>query len=248
MLKDGYAKKSVNNHLATLSKLFNQAVEWGAISAAPKIKLFRTPEPEFDFLNFEELERLEGAAEAEGDAMVGVFARTGVRLGEFRALTWDDVDLVAKRLVVRRNLVHGKLGTPKSGKGREIPLCDSVVDALKKQRHLRGDFVFCGEDGRPLSLTVLYGRLRFYCKKAGLRQIAFHDLRHTFASHLTMRGVPLRVVQELLGHASIKVTERYAHLSPGVKREYVNLLDSQRLYSGTAAADRAQPTGIIAER
>lgn len=63
------------------------------------------------------------------------------------------------------------------------------------------------------------------CRKAGLRQIGWHVLRHTFASHLVMRGAAMKVVQELLGHATIEMTMRYAHLSPDVPRQAVKLLD-----------------------
>ena len=63
------------------------------------------------------------------------------------------------------------------------------------------------------------------CKRAGLRPISWHVLRHTFASHLVMRGVPLKAVQELMGHATIEMTMRYAHLSPDVRRNAVQLLD-----------------------
>src|SRR5882762_7301135 len=71
------------------------------------------------------------------------------------------------------------------------------------------------------------------CKRAGLRPISWHVLRHTFASHLVMRGVPLKAVQELLGHATIEMTMRYAHLSPDARRDAVGVLD-------LPAPDRAQ--------
>ena len=65
------------------------------------------------------------------------------------------------------------------------------------------------------------------CRRAGLRQIGWHVLRHTFASHLVMKGAPLKAVQELLGHATIEMTMRYAHLSPSVRRDAVKLLDDR---------------------
>jgi len=64
------------------------------------------------------------------------------------------------------------------------------------------------------------------CRKAGLRQIGWHVLRHTYASHLAMRGAPLKAIQELLGHATIEMTMRYSHLSPGVRRDVVRMLDA----------------------
>lgn len=76
------------------------------------------------------------------------------------------------------------------------------------------------------------------CRKAGLRQVGWHALRHTFASHLAMRGAPLKAIQELLGHATIQMTMRYAHLSPDVSREAVRLLDRR---GGVAATWQQEP-------
>ena len=97
--------------------------------------------------------------------------------------------------------------------------------ALKGHRHLRGKLVFCAADGRMLTKNECKHPLWRACRRAGLRQVGWHMLRHTFASHLVMRGAPLKAVQELLGHASIEMTMRYAHLSPDARKDAVGLLD-----------------------
>lgn len=81
--------------------------------------------------------------------------------------------------------------------------------------------------GGLLETRATYHHLHRICRRAGLRKIGWHVLRHTFASHLAMRGVPMRGIQELLGHATIMMTTRYAHLSPDTRRDYVNLLDEK---------------------
>jgi transposase-like protein len=101
--------------------------------------------------------------------------------------------------------------------------------SYKAHRHLRGRYVFCQEDGQPLTAGKMVQPLRRALKRAGISReegrIGWHDLRHTYASHLAMRGVPLKVIQELMGHVTIEMTERYAHLSPDTRREAVGVLD-----------------------
>lgn len=74
------------------------------------------------------------------------------------------------------------------------------------------------------------------CRKAGLREVGWHTLRHTYASHLAMLGVPLKMIQELLGHSTMEMTMRYAHLAPDVKKQAVQLLDSREVYNGKSAS------------
>ena len=149
-----------------------------------------------------------------------------MRVGELLALKWQDCDLLAGRLVVRRSLWNGIEGSPKGGRTREVPLNEVALSTLKSLRHLRGQYVFCKEDGARLSHSEVKSIVPLVCHRAGLlKRLTMHGLRHTFASHLVMRGVALKAVQELLGHATIDMTLRYAHLSPDVKRDAVRLLE-----------------------
>lgn len=224
----GAARKSLNNHLAVLRKLLNLAAEWGIIEHAPKVRGIVVPPPEFVFLTFDETGRFLRSASPEWKPFLVTALKTGLRVGELLALRWEDVDLVAGRIVVRRNLcaASGTEGTPKGGRTREVPLSDEAVAVLKAHRHLKGPHVFCEADGKRLTHSRVKDVVPATCRKAGLaKRLTTHDLRHTFASHLAMRGVALKAIQELLGHATIDMTMRYAHLSPDVRRDAVRLLD-----------------------
>jgi len=190
------------------------------IASVPDMEWLKSPKPEFDFLSFDEADRLVAGAKDEWRTMI----------------RWEDVDLVAGRLMVRQNVVRGRVGPPKSGTPREVPLSPEALAALKAHRHLRGPLVFCDMGGRVLTKGECKHPLWTACKRAGLRRIGWHVARHSFASHLAMRGAPIKAIQELLGHATIAMTMRYAHLSPEVARDAVALLDRR----GTSVAPRAE--------
>jgi integrase len=241
--------KTVNNALLVLRKLLHYGAELGVLSAQslPKIKMLKVPKQPFDFVDFEEAGRLIEAAAAEGrdsHAAILFALDTGARMGEQIALEWSDLDLKAREPVVRisRSQWFEHVTSTKGGTVRNVPLTGRLVTALKAVRHLRGPRVFCQDDGTSWTKEVYKKLLPRLLKKAGLRRFTWHDLRHTFASHLVMRGASLKAVQELLGHASITTTMRYAHLSPGHLRSTVNLLDAAPLRhdSGTSqeGADR----------
>jgi integrase len=225
--------KTVNNHLTILRKLLASAIEWGLLEKLPVIRKLKVPASKFDWLTQEESERFLKAVDqhhSQWRALFWAALRTGLRRGELFALEWDDVDLVAKSITVRRSVYRGKLVPPKNGRTRTVPMTDRLTAVMKEHRAktmMRGEYVFPGEDG---SLTThqdhvdrpLHGAL----KRAGLRRITFHSLRHSFASQLVSAGRSLKEVQELLGHESIQVTMRYAHLAPERMREAVSVLDS----------------------
>jgi excisionase family DNA binding protein len=217
--------KTINNALMCLHRMLVVARKRGLIERVPDFEWLRAPLPEFDFLDFDEAKRMVSATNDQLRTMVLTALRTGLRHGELLALRWQDVDLVAGRITVRQNVVRGMIGTPKSGKPREIPLGEDVLAALKAHRHLRGPLVFCNSGGDMLTDSEQKNPLTHACRRAGLRPIGWHVLRHSFASQLAMRGATLKVIQELLGHSTITMTMRYAHLAPRVSREAVRMLD-----------------------
>lgn len=176
--------------------------------------------------------------------------RTGLRLGELLGLQWADVDFHGRFIEVRRNLVAGRLTTPKSGKARRVDMSQQLSETLKgllttrKAEVLRNgwgkvpEWVFCNEDGGPLDGDNLRHRV-FYklLEKAGLRRIRFHDLRHTFASLLLQQNESPTYVKEQLGHASIQVTvDIYGHLIPGANRQAVDRLDDATIRNPSATS------------
>lgn len=247
LLKRELSPKTINNALGTLSRLLSYAVEAEVIATMVTIKRLKVPPPAFDFLTFEEADRLLEAARkhsADWHAQIFTALRTGLRYGELCELRWSDVDLVAGRLLVRRSFTRGKVKTPKSNRTREVPLSPDTVAVLKAHRHLRSELVFCKPDGGRRIHRRADVAIKKICKRAGLRNIGWHVLRHSFASHLVMLGRSVKEVQELLGHSTITMTMRYAHLAPTVKREAVALLDGaksceQGVSSKTPGGNRA---------
>lgn len=239
-LKAGVAKKTVNNHLAVLRKLLNLAEEYKVIASTPKLRALKLEEQDFTFLDFDETDRLLAVIPARWRPMVFVALRTGLRIGELLALKWEDIDLKAGRLVVKRTLWNGQENAPKGGKRREIPLSRATVGVLQSIRSLR-EYVFTTPEGVRLTHSMVKDVVPSACKLAGLsKRATFHDLRHTFASHLVMRGRSLKEVQELLGHSTIAMTMRYAHLAPDVKKDAVEALDGPVLGSPASAIAQEQ--------
>jgi integrase len=148
----------------------------------------------------------------------------GLRAGEMVAFHWSDVDLARRRLCVRHSDWRGSLTAPKNGRVRYVPLTERLLNALREYRHLRGPRVLCKDDGAPLSRQSAWTRVRRAVKLASV-PTGVHILRHTFCSHLAMRGAPARAIQELAGHADLSMTQRYMHLSPAALDAAIRLLE-----------------------
>jgi integrase len=224
----GLSPKTVNNALTCLSKVLRYAQELELIDSVPRIKILKVPPQSFDFLTDEEIARLLEASktttEVHAAILCGVDA--GLRAGEIKALKWGDLDLKAGLMNVQRSVHRGIVTSPKSNRTRTVPLTSRLRNALGAVRHLTGEWVFSGSEGGTLTRHELDWQLKKACRSAQLRYTGWHALRHTFCSHLAMRGVSPRVIQELAGHSSITTTMRYMHLVPGVAAEAVRRLET----------------------
>lgn len=225
------APKTVRNHLNTMHSVFEIGMRLGWCTGNP-VKLadrpvIKTTETRIKFLDQPELERLL-AAPSPSDAFGSIeptlyltAAMTGLRQGELLGLRWRNVDLAARKLRVVSPYVRGEFNEPKSeGSGRSVPLAQRVAVALEALRERSAyadddELVFCHpESGNPLDRSKLVRRFRQVTERAAVRQITFHELRHTFGTRMAAAGVPLRTIQHWMGHADAKTTQIYAHYQP----------------------------------
>jgi integrase len=195
---------SINRPLALLRHLLRLAhEEWRVIGTVPHIRLEKEPQGRLRWLEDDEAVRLLAACKASSHpalfALVTVALESGLRKGELLGLTWDRVNV--SRGVLR-------LEVTKSDKRREVPMRQKVYDILSALPK--------PHDGRVFPTSSIRTAFETAVKQAKLNApFRFHDLRHTFASWFVMRGGSLQALSEILGHADLKMTLRYAHLSPG---------------------------------
>lgn len=242
-LQENLKAKTINNYLCTLSRCLGSAVDWELLDHKPRIKLLKVEPQPSDYLSHEEsIKLVESCDEPMWKQMILLALHTGMRLGELFGLEWSDISFEQKTLTVRQSIVRGHIGTPKSNKIRYIPLTEEVCRLLYEGRGQSG-LVFHREDGNPLSHHIAERALDRARKKADLRHIGWHKLRHTFASHLAMEGVSMRAIQELLGHSTIVMTQRYAHLSPSALRDAIVILE--RRHEKAVTDNFGQPVGNI---
>ncbi len=231
-VKDGLDPKTVNNYRACLLTMFNRAVDWNYLDKNPVVgvKPLKTAPSAFDFYDEAQMGTYLEAMRRHEPAWYPFFLAaflTGMRLGELLALQWGDIDFKSGTILVRRNYVCKEFKPPKSGKSREIPMHLELAAVLKSHRHLKGDLVFSRADGTPFDQDHVRPVHERVTKLSGLRRIRFHEIRHSFASQLAMNSVPLKAIQELLGHADLAMTLRYSHLSPNVYRDAIATLMSE---------------------
>ncbi len=199
-------RATANKNLRTLKASMNRAVKRGYLRKNPAavIRQVREPEREIRVLSTEEVERLLGAClSMRWKALIALAITTGMRLGEMRALRWDELDFDKKTVWVRNTPDH----RTKSGRNRTLPLTDETAEIIRRLPR-SAPLVFHNPSGGHWNNNVQRGFHRIV-KRAGIGYCTMHDLRRTFISHLAMAGVNAAVVKELAGHASIQTTQKY---------------------------------------
>ncbi len=235
-----------------LSGLLKTAVEWKVIERVPcTIRLLKVPKPSAAFHDFETYEQLVEAAGTTGpnaELIVLLGGEAGLRCGEMIALEWADIDLGKRQACIQRSNWDGHITAPKGGRLRYIPLTKRLTQALREHRHLRSSLVICNERGAVLTRKVVRGCVVRAARRGHVQNDGVHVLRHTFCSHLAMRGAPARAIQELAGHANLSTTQRYMHLSPAAITDAIRLLDqpSRDLRRGdiVETADRGSVSAV----
>jgi integrase len=226
---NGMAPVSANTLLKLLQNILNVAVEWKVIKAVPvKIKKLRQADKEMEFYDFDVYERLiKAAAGIDPRTLLVVLlgGEAGLRRGEIIAVEWSDVDLKRRVLTIARSEFRGHVTETKGHRFRTVPITDPLAEALRAHRHLKGPRVLysCGTKTPGESTIRLW--LAEAQEAAKLKVKGPHTLRHTFCSHLAMKGAPARAIQKLAGHQSVVTTERYMHLSPVALEESMRLIN-----------------------
>ncbi|OGW36954.1 MAG: hypothetical protein A2Y97_10135 [Nitrospirae bacterium RBG_13_39_12] len=224
LISKGY-KPASNNKITNIVKhMFNKAVEWEMVGSETlkrirKVKPLRDEGKRLRYLSIEECNTLINTCDNHLKPIVVTALNAGMRKGEILNLKWEQVDLKHGFILLDRT---------KNGERREIPI-NKTLEALFLDKNLirRIDipYVFYGAiTGNPYQ--EVKRSFNTALRKAKIRDFHFHDLRHTFASHLVMSGVDITTVSRLLGHKSLSMTLRYSHLAPSHMVKAVDVLDT----------------------
>jgi integrase len=257
----GLSANTVRIILSYLSAILNEAVDDELLQGNPAVRvrkvIAKEHKEEINPLTAGELDHLLNTVQQHYPNHYTLFlmlARTGMRIGEALALQWGDVDFNGRFIEVKRSVVRGRISTPKSGKSRRVDMSPQLADTLKihlTQSKKRGlaigvgepEFVFINERGNLIDVNNWRRRV-FYkvFKKAKMRKIRIHDLRHCYATLRIQAGHNIADVSKQLGHHSVKLTlDVYSHWLPGQNKSQVDALDSLHLsapYTHPQAVDQ----------
>jgi len=221
--QDGAKPATIVKELALMKAAFNVAIrewEWCRDNPVCRVSFGRVNNARVRYLDDVTFERVLQACPAWLQPIVVLARYTGLRRDNIVTLQWPQVDLARKVLTLEQTKNGDRLG---------VPLCDPVVTVLEDVRKTRAHPfgpVFLSPEGEPVTGDAVSMAFVRACRRLGITDFRFHDLRHTFASSLVQRGVDLYRVQRLLGHRDGRMTQRYAHLAPE------NLRDAVAVFNG----------------
>jgi len=218
-LKEGVTRTTVNHYLKTLKRMFNIAIAWEYTDKNPVrgIKFYSEKDAQRErILTEDEENRLFGTAPAHLKPILAVALNTGMRRGEILNLKWKHVNLNKREIFIEKS---------KSGNPRTVDINSALFEELErlKSGSKTKEYVFINpRTGKPY--TKLQRSFETARTNAQIKELRFHDLRHTFASRLIERGVDIIKVKEFLGHSTVRTTERYIHPGREEKKKAVELL------------------------
>ena len=216
------APASVNRYLSALRHCLSIGVrDFELLDDNPmrKVKQLAEPRGRVRFLSATERDALLRECKAHSEALhliVVVALSTGARRGEVLGLRWPDVDMQRGMLTFQQT---------KNGERRSVPLVNFAAERMREHARVRkigSDLVFPGSNGKPLEIGKMFDRA---VARAGIADFRFHDLRHTAASALAMSGASLSEIAEVLGHKTLQMVKRYAHLTEGHTRGVVGRMN-----------------------
>ena len=218
---DGVGDTTINHELRLLRHAYNLAIkEWELVDITPfaKASIPKGNVKRVRYLSDDEEKRLFAHLSGWIKPVVIIARETGLRLSNIANLTWKQVNLFSRMIIVE---------ITKNGDPVGIPMTENVFTELKSLntvRRIDSDFIF-GKNGKPFRRWWISKSFKKVCEKASIENFRFHDLRHDFCSRLVQRGVGLYTVAALAGHRDISTTQRYAHLSPEKLKSAVEVLN-----------------------
>jgi integrase len=223
--RQGRGNATVNRHLAILQGIFTFAVENGHLERAPirsvtKELFLEESDPRARYLDDDEAERLEAVCPPWLRDLVVVARETGMRRGELSALTWKMIDLQRRQLHLPKSVTKAK-------QPRSIPISSRATRVLRRAGTDQADRVFLLPSGNPPSADWISHAFGKAVGRAGIEDFRFHDLRADFASRFIMKGGSPKALQVLLGHSSMRMTERYVRLGKDYLDQVARLLDTE---------------------
>ena len=221
--------------MARLRRLFNLAVEWELLHESPMagMKFLRENNARTRYLSLEEWCRLIASCIAPHiRAIVTLALHSGMRLGEILNLCWQDLDFHASFMLVRDS---------KNGEARHVPMDRTLANLFCRYPRRAGtDLIFSNSSGSRL-IDIRTG-FQKACARAGISDLHFHDLRHTFASHFMMAGSDLWILRGILGHKTVQMTLRYSHMAPSFAVKAIDRMNT--LWEITLPSPKSQEDSV----